>query len=226
MRWFNEHEGRFRAGVFAASVIPGGSLYYEYLNDKLGINPFAELIERSGFWAVVYLLITLSVTPLRRWLTWLSKQLKASYGKRLSDWNYLIKSRRQVGLWSFFYASVHLFIYMHFELDWWIEDLWLDVSERYFISLGILTWIGLVLLALTSPDKIRRAMGKNWRRLHRLMYALSILGVLHIALEAKPNEFTHYWYIVITCVLLGHRIIVSQLNRFRRKDDTGMPSYR
>lgn len=226
MRWFNQHEGKFRLGVFLLSATPGAQLFYQYENALLGINPFADLIERSGFWAVFFMLLTLSITPLRRWLTWFSKLTKRKYGKRLSDWNYLIKSRRQIGLWCFAYASTHLVIYLHFELDWWLEDFWLDVTERYFISFGIITWLALVSLSLTSPDRVRRALGKNWRRLHRLMYVLSITGVLHIALEAKPNESTHYWYVMLTAVLLGHRIIASQITRFKRKEDTGMPSYR
>lgn len=226
MRWFNQHEGLFRLGVFIASVIPGAVLAYQYVFDQLGINPFAKLIEDSGFWAVFFMLVTLGVTPVRRWLTWLSKAIKAGYGKRLADWNFLIKSRRQLGLWCLFYASVHFWVYMHFELDWWWEDLLFDIKERPFIAIGIGTWVCLVLLGITSPDGVRRAMGKRWRQLHRLMYVLSVAGVIHIFLEAKPNDYSPYWYIAIASVLLLHRILVNQYKGFRRKDDTGMPSYR
>ncbi len=226
LKYLNQHDGQLRLAIFSLSTLPFIRLYLDYWFDDLGINPFASLIERSGFWGVFFLLVTLAITPFRRWFSWLSSLLRLSYGKRLSDWNYLIKCRRMLGLWSLFYVSIHLLIYLHFELGWWLEDFWLDITERYFITFGLVSWVLLVLLGITSPDRIRRAMGKKWRQLHRSIYALAILSIIHIYLEAKPTETDPYWYGLIVFVLLMHRIVVSKFRTLRRKDDTGMPSYR
>jgi sulfoxide reductase heme-binding subunit YedZ len=226
LRYLNQHDSKVRLLLFCLSVLPCINLYLDYYLDDLGINPFASLIERSGFWGVFFLLVTLSITPLRRWFTWISTVLKLGYGKRLSDWNYLIKSRRMLGLWCLYYVSIHMFIYLHFELDWGLEDFWLDITERYFITFGLLSWIILVVLGVTSPDRVRRAMGKRWRQLHRSMYLLSILAMCHIYLEAKPNDNEPYSYILIVSVLLLHRLVVKKLRLLRQREDNGMPSYR
>lgn len=208
--------------VFTLSMVPALLLSYDYAYDKLGINPFETLMNFTGFWAILFLLLTLAITPLRRWLTWLSTGLRLHYGKRLSDWNFLIRSRRMLGLWSFFYAIIHAAVYINFEIDWYWEDFVLDFTERKFISVGVLSWAIFFVLALTSPMYVRKKMGQSWRRLHRLMYPLSMLCVLHIYLESKPAEYQYIWYACLTCVLLLHRLLVKIVSRWVRKDDIGL----
>lgn len=225
VRWCNSHPGAFRGLLFVLSAIPGLSLLWDYHRDALGFNPFDALIVRSGFWAIAFLLLTLAITPLRRWFGAVCQHFRLSWGKRLADWNFLIQSRRMLGLYSFFYLSCHLFVFLHFEVDWDWPWFWEDINERRFLMIGLMAWTMSLLLALTSPMLIRRTMGKHWRRLHRLMYPLCILAVVHVWMEHKVGETDAYFYLAITLALLLHRLMTT-LARWRRTDDDGMEAQR
>ena len=115
MKWIkkvNQADKKIRTVLFLLSSIPSLVLLKKLAYDDLGINPFATLSHTTGEMAIIYLLITLSVTPVRKWLCSTSKIMKLAEGKRLSDWNFLIRTRRQLGLFSFFYASLHLATYL------------------------------------------------------------------------------------------------------------------
>lgn len=226
LNWFNQNDGWFRFLLFIFSSIPAVLLLWDFSQNQLGFNPFEALIARTGFWAMVYLLLTLAITPLRRWLGFICKTFKVLYGKRLADWNFLIKSRRMLGLFSFFYLCWHLGIYLHLELDWQADWFWEDVTTRPFLAIGIIAWFFSFLLAITSPMQARRKMGRNWRRLHRLMYPLCILAVVHVLMEAKITELLPLTYGSILLILLLHRILAKYLNVFYRPDDTGLEAKR
>lgn len=226
LNWFNQHDGWFRLLLFSTSLVPAALLVFDFQQQRLGFNPFEALIARTGFWAMVFLLLTLAITPLRRWLGWVCKKLNALYGKRLADWNFLIKSRRMLGLFSFFYLSWHLGIYLHLELDWHWDWFWEDLLNRPFLPIGLAAWAISLLLTITSPMRVRRKMGKQWRRLHRLMYALCVLAVIHVLMEAKITETLPVLYACIALVLLAHRIITKFFKEFYRPDDTGLEAKR
>jgi methionine sulfoxide reductase heme-binding subunit len=151
----------------------------------LGPNPLDRLLHVSGRVALLLLLVTLAVSPLRRLSVQLARAVHAHTGKRLADWNWLIRLRRMLGLFTFFYALLHMGLYAVLDagLSWAaLRD---DLAERPFIGVG---WIGLVLLAplaATSTNAAMRALGVWWRRLHLLAYAAAVLGLAHYAMQAR-----------------------------------------
>lgn len=212
--------------VLIASLLPALILLYKYQTNALGFNPYATLIETTGIWSIAFLLLTLLVTPLRRWLCWFCNFRKYPYGKRLSDWNYLILSRKMLGNYTFFYATIHCVIYLHLDMDWDWQEVLYDIKTRHFLTLGLIGWLALIPLAATSFKAAQKKLGKYWRKLHRLTYVIAIVGVCHIWLEAKPTDYTPYVYTLAAGILLGHRLAVSAIRKWRRKDDTGMEVYR
>lgn len=212
--------------ILIACLLPAVYLALQYKTDQLGINPYATLIETSGVWSITFLLITLLITPLRRWLCWLCNKRKHPYGKRLSDWNYLILSRRMLGNYTFLYASLHLFIYLYFDMGFDWEEIQYDLKSRSFLTVGLIGWLALLPLAATSFKLAQKKLGKQWRRLHRLTYAIAIIAICHLFMEAKPTDYTPYLYLLAAVILLGHRLAVSAIRKWRRKDDTGMEVYR
>jgi len=190
--------------------------------DDLGINPYDTLIAGSGYWAMLFTLLSLAITPVRRWLTFFCARFRLPFGKRLADWNFIVRARRMVGLYAFFYAVVHTTIYLYLDLafDW---DLWLeDLSERQFLVFGSLALLLLVPLAITSPNFIKRRMGKQWRRLHRLSYVVGVLVIVHWLALAKMGEAEVFIYAGVLTLLLLHRCLAYLWPRFKRIDDDGM----
>lgn len=226
LNWFNQQDHWFRLLLFILSCIPAFLLVKDFYQAQLGFNPFDALIARTGFWAMLYLILTLVITPLRRWLGFLCKSMKLLYGKRLADWNFLIKSRRMLGLFSFFYLSWHAGIYLHLELSWNLNWLREDLSDRPFLIIGVSAWLISLALAATSPQRARRKMGRRWRQLHRSMYLLSILAAIHVLQEAKVGETSALLYGAIISLLLLHRILVHYVEKWRRVDDTGLEAKR
>ncbi|MDX1587366.1 MAG: protein-methionine-sulfoxide reductase heme-binding subunit MsrQ [Oleiphilaceae bacterium] len=222
LQWLNRHEAALRLILFITGLSPAATLLGQSLLGELGFNPFNTLMNTTGQWAIGFLLASLAVTPLRRWLSALCRLLRASGGKRLSDWNFLFKARRMIGLFAFFYASVHLAVYLHLEVNWqlvWTLD---DLAERPFLIPGLAGWLILLMLAVTSPTAVQRAMKRHWRRLHRLSYPLVVIAIWHIWWAAKTENSLHYSYIVLAFAFLMHRLLASRVRRFRRRDDLGM----
>ena len=221
-KYINKHDPYFRICLFLLSFCPVSSLVYHYYTGFLGFNPNEELIKTTGKWAVIFLMLSLSITPLRRWLCWLCTHFSCKYGKRLSDWNFLIKSRRMIGLFSFAYAACHVVIYAHFDLAWDWLFLYEDILGRQFLQFGLLCFFILVPLAVTSYDPIRKRMGKYWRRLHRSAYFDGVLAILHYYSLAKVGNTEPLYYIAALSVLLGHRVLIRCYRSWYRKVDNGM----
>jgi sulfoxide reductase heme-binding subunit YedZ len=161
-----------------------------FFSDRLGANPVEALLHLAGRWTLILLLVTLAVTPLRR----------------LTGWNKVIRVRRLLGLFSFFYASLHLLIYLGLDQGFAWEYLWEDVVERPFITVGLVAFLLLFSLAVTSTRRWIRRLGKNWQRLHRLAYLAAGLGVVHFYWKVKADTF---WPLVaggILAVLLLARV--------------------
>lgn len=204
--WLKDHFEGVWWIVFCISAIPAAFLLYQYGVDALGSNPLATLLHTTGRSALVLLTVTLTITPLRRWMTHFAKVLHGRYGKRLSDWNWLIRLRRQLGLWCFFYAFAHGWIYLHFDLSYAWDAAWIELGEKPFLLVGITALFLLVPLALTSTTSMIRRLGRHWRRLHMLIYLIAVLALLHFWWMLKPGLYSPLPDTMALLMLLGYRL--------------------
>jgi len=149
--------------VFALAMVPLARLFVLGFTDSLGANPVEFVTRSTGAWALIMLCATLAVTPLRR----------------LTGWNPLIRLRRMLGLFSFFYAALHFAIFLWLEHWFDMVALFDDVLQRPFVTLGFVALLLMVPLALTSNQAMIRRLGRNWQALHRLVYVIAALAVLH-----------------------------------------------
>jgi sulfoxide reductase heme-binding subunit YedZ len=181
----------FKLCVFSACLAPLIVLAWQALSDQLGANPIDEITDRTGIWTLRLLLITLAVTPVRR----------------LTGWNRLVQVRRMLGLWAFFYASLHFLTYIWLDQFFVLDDIVADVMERPFITVGFTSFILLIPLAVTSTTgMIKRLGGKWWQRLHRLIYAIAIGGVVHYLWLVKVDTQQPLIYGSILAALLVYRL--------------------
>jgi methionine sulfoxide reductase heme-binding subunit len=179
-----------KVGVFGACLSPLVVLACQALTHNLGANPIDEITDQTGIWTLRLLLITLAVTPARR----------------LTGWNRLIQLRRMLGLLAFFYGCLHFLTYIWLDQFFVIEDIIADVVERPFITVGFASFTLLIPLAVTSTTAmIKRLGGKWWQRLHRLVYAVAIGGVVHYLWLVKADIQQPLFYGGILGVLLVYR---------------------
>ena len=177
--------------IFTNSLVPLALLGYDWLNGNLGANPVEFFLRTTGVLTLVFLLITLAVTPLRK----------------IFGWNELIKSRRMLGLYAFFYGFLHLITYSIFDKNFDVSAIAKDVWQRPFIAVGMLAFFLLIPLAVTSTNgMIKRLGGKNWQRLHKLTYPIAILGVIHFWMIVKSDLFYPALFALALAILLGYRI--------------------
>ncbi len=182
--------------IFINALVPLLLLVYDALNGSLGANPIEFFIRTTGVLTLVFLLITLAVTPLRK----------------IFGWNELIKSRRMLGLYAFFYGFLHLITYGIFDKNFNLAEIVKDVWQRPFIAVGMLAFFLLVPLAVTSTNgMIKRLGGKNWSKLHKLSYPIAILGVIHFWLIVKSDVFYPFLFALVLAILLGYRIYAAYL---------------
>lgn len=180
-----------RGLVFALGALPAAALVARLITANLGVNPVETLLHGTGIWALRFLLITLAITPLR-WLTGL---------------NGLIRLRRQIGLWAFFYAITHFSIFAVFEHSLVIATMLNDVAERPYILVGTAALMLLIPLALTSTTGWIRRLGRNWKRLHWLVYPAGVLGLVHFFWLIKADRWVEpLAYALILAGLLGVRL--------------------
>ena len=187
--------------VFSACLIPVGQLSYLAYAGDLGANPIETITRFTGSWALILVLITLSVTPLRR----------------LTGWNPLIKFRRMLGLFAFFYAALHFSTYLVLDLFFDFPAIVADVLKRPYITVGFTAFVLMVPLAVTSTAGMIRRLGRRWQRLHSLIYLIALLGVLHFYWLVKADVSRPAQYGAILALLLGFRIAVKLAPTFRRR---------
>ena len=205
--WLAKHHfGKVRAVSFALCLSPALWLCGEWLTGSLGINPLNRLLHFSGRWALIMLMISLSVTPARRLSAWISQAVRARYGKRVSDWNWLIRLRRQLGLFAFFYACLHLAGYVLFDAGPDIDAVREDALQRPFILAGFAAFALLIPLAATSNQAAIRALGRGWRRLHTMSYVIAILAIVHFWMQAKVGQSKPLSYTLVVAALLAWRV--------------------
>jgi len=182
---------------FLLSLTPFLLLVFNVISDNLGTNPVEEMTHETGDWTLRFLLITLAVTPLRK----------------LLKLNWLIKIRRMLGLFAFFYATMHLLTYVWFDqyFDW--MEILIDIPKRPFITIGFLAFVLLLPLALTSTNAMMRRLKKNWLRLHKLVYVIPILGVIHFFWLVKADLLEPSIYAFLLFLLLAFRVFFYQSKR-------------
>lgn len=176
--------------VFVLCLSPLAWLVVQLLMDQLGANPIEVIIRRLGELGLETLLITLCMTPLRDVVQ--------------QPWP--LQIRRMLGLFSFFYVCLHFATYLWLDqfFDW--PEIWLDIIKRPFITFGMLAVTGLLPLAITSTKKMQRRLGRKWRRLHQLIYPISILAVLHFFWLVKADLLRPIIFSICLALLLGYRL--------------------
>src|ERR1700690_3245202 len=179
--------------AFPAALIPLARLVWKGFHGGLGANPIEVITHSTGDWTLILILTTLSITPLRR----LTRQY------------WLIGIRRMVGLFAFFYAFLHFLTYIWLDKFFAFHEMLKDIAKRPFITVGFSAFVLLIPLALTSTTwSIRRLGGKNWQRLHRLIYLTGILGVIHYFWLVKADHRKPIEYGIVLSILLLYRAAV------------------
>jgi sulfoxide reductase heme-binding subunit YedZ len=189
-----------KAVVFVACLLPALYLAWRAYGNELGANPIEAITLTTGRWALRLLLTTLAITPLRR----------------VTGWNRLISFRRMLGLFAFFYATLHFSTYVVLDqfFDW--EAIVADITKRPFIMAGFGAFLLLVPLALTSTKGSIRRLGRRWQTLHRLIYVSGGLAILHFVWKVKSDLRDPLWYASILGILLGFRVVWWMATRQRR----------
>ena len=177
--------------VFLACLAPLAHLGWKGYNDMLGANPIEVITHSTGDWTVIFLLITLAITPLRR----LTRQL------------WLVRFRRMLGLYAFFYACLHFTTYIWLDKFFDVHEMVKDVGKRPFITLGFAGFVLLIPLALTSTQGMIRRLQKKWVTVHRLIYASACLGVIHYWWLVKADHRKPAVYAAILAPLLAYRVV-------------------
>ena len=166
-------------------------------SDALGADPVAEIEHRTGLWALRFLMITLAITPLRQ----------------LTGQAVLIRFRRMLGLYAFFYACLHLSAYLVLDLQGYWAQIFEEIAKRPYITVGFTAWLLLIPLAVTSTQGWIRRLGRRWGQLHKLIYVIGVLAVLHFWWLVKSDIREPALYAGILAVLLGWRLarkLISQ----------------
>ena len=178
--------------VFLAALIPLAKLAWLGLHDGLGANPIEKITRTTGYWTLTFLMITLAATPLRS----------------VSGWSWPIRWRRMLGLFAFFYASLHFLTYLVVDqfFDW--TAIVKDIAKRPYITVGFPAFVMLVPLAVTSTNKMVQRLGaKRWKNLHKLIYIIGIAGVVHFWWLVKKDITEPVQFAVVLTVLLGFRVV-------------------
>jgi len=199
-----------KIAVFLCALIPLGRLAWKALHDGLGANPIEVITHTTGDWTLILILATLSITPLRR----------------ITGQYWLISVRRMIGLFALFYGFLHFLTYIWLDKFFDVHEMWKDIAKRPFITVGFSAFVLMIPLALTSTAGwIRRLGGKNWQRLHRLIYLAAILGVLHYLWLVKADTRKPVEYGFVLSVLFLYRVVIWVAQK-RRLDTAAIAQMR
>lgn len=184
---------------FIVAICPALFLLYAAVNNNLGPDPAEALADSTGEWALRFLLLTLAVSPLRQ-LT--GKVVVTQY-------------RRMIGLFVFFYGILHFLVYLFFLLALQWQDLFDDILERPYITVGFTAFLLLIPLAITSTSKARRRMGRTWNKLHKLVYVVAILSLIHLWWQLRSDAIEVVIYAAIFVILMLFRLPKMKTMRFK-----------
>jgi sulfoxide reductase heme-binding subunit YedZ len=180
--------------LFTNALVPLGLLLWDVYHKRVGANPLEFVTRTTGMLTLVFLLITLAVTPARK----------------ITGLNWLVKFRRMFGLFAFFYGFLHFLTYIWFDRYFNLKSVPGDVASRPFIALGMAAFFLMIPLAITSTNKmIKRLGGKRWSKLHKLIYAAGIAGALHYWLLVKSDTRLPLTFAFVLLLLLTHRLFVK-----------------
>lgn len=183
-----------KVAIFVLALVPLARMVWLTVAGRL-VDPLASITHGTGDWALYFLCITLAVTPLRR----------------LTGANWLVRLRRMLGLFAFFYACLHFLTFIWFDHFFNLAEMWKDILKRPFITVGFVAFVLLVPLAATSTNAMMRRLGRRWQALHRLIYVIAPLGILHFwwMKAAKHNFAQPLLFGAIVALLLGLRVYWS-----------------
>jgi sulfoxide reductase heme-binding subunit YedZ len=177
--------------VFLLALVPLGLLLYGAAIGELSANPIKDITEETGIWTLRFIVITLSVTPLRK----------------LTRWSRLARFRRMIGLFAFFYGFLHFTTYIYLDKFFAFDDILKDIAKRPFITVGFAAFVLMIPLAITSPNRVVRWMGgKRWQLLHRLVYGVALCGVFHYLWLVKADTSRPLRYGAAVAALLLFRV--------------------
>ncbi len=179
-----------RIGTFVLCLLPLAWILYAAFVGRLGPDPAEVLMLFTGEWALRMLALTLLISPLRAW----------------TGWSLLLKLRRMLGLYAFFYGCVHFLSFLQFYIGWTPAALTEELAERPYITLGFSAWLLMLPLAITSTRAMQRRLRGNWQRLHRLIYPAAVFACLHLLWQARSDVGDALFYCVIFAALLVWRV--------------------
>lgn len=200
-----------KALIFLAALMPLMLLIMDGLNGNLGANPVEVITHRTGDWVLNFLLITLAVTPLRK----------------ITGWHWLLRFRRMLGLYAFFYVLLHFTTYIWLDRFFVFDEIGKDIAKRPYITVGFICFLLLIPLAVTSTNAMVRRLGaKRWQRLHKMIYVIAIGGVLHYLWLVKSDIILPLTYGLVLVLLLVLRVpaISKKLSMIRFGASTLSPS--
>jgi methionine sulfoxide reductase heme-binding subunit len=184
-----------KALIFINSLVPLLLLGWDAFHGNMGANPIEFFLRTTGVLTLTFLIITLAVTPLRK----------------IFGWSQLVKYRRMLGLYAFFYVCLHFITYFGFDRSLNISGTISDIIQRPFIAIGMLSFFLMIPLAITSTNRmIKRLGGKNWTKLHKLIYPIAIGGVIHFWMIVKSDIFYPVLFGLVLVILLGYRIYANR----------------
>ncbi|HEX8337255.1 MAG TPA: protein-methionine-sulfoxide reductase heme-binding subunit MsrQ [Pyrinomonadaceae bacterium] len=184
----------YKLALFVNALVPLALVGWDWRRGQLGANPLDFVTRTTGTLTLVFLVLTLAVTPLRK----------------LTGANWLVRLRRMLGLYAFFYGALHLTAYVWFDKWFDLAAIAQDVTRRRFILVGVLAFASLVPLAVTSTDRmIKRLGGPRWQKLHRLTYLAAAAGVLHYYLLVKSDVRKPLLFAAVVGLLLGYRLFAA-----------------
>ncbi|MBL8151737.1 MAG: sulfoxide reductase heme-binding subunit YedZ [Blastocatellia bacterium] len=180
------------------SLIPVVMMCWDAYQHKLGANPVEFIIHTTGILTLIFLMLTLSITPLRKTI----------------NRPILIRYRRILGLFAFFYACLHLFSYLWFDKSFQLSKILADIANRQFIAIGMICFLLLLPLAITSTNSmVKRLGGQRWVKLHKLVYYISIGGLIHYWLSVKADTDGPTIFGIVLIILLGYRYFTTRLEQ-------------
>ena len=186
----------FKPSVFILSTVPFIIILYKIFLSKLGPEPIKEITHHTGEWTLLFIIFTLAMSPL----------------KKITNMNIWISIRRMLGLFVFFYASLHMLTYVGLDYRFDINEISKDILTKRFIFVGFAAWLLLVPLALTSSKKMMNILKHYWKKIHRLIYLIALLGVTHFIWLVKKDITEPLIYLLIILFLLAFRVRFKKTN--------------
>ena len=187
--------------IFLICLIPLISLIWNAFQGHLGANPIEKVTHITGEWALRFLLLTLSVTPARK----------------LLGWHFLLRLRRMVGLYAFFYACLHFLTYMVLDQFFDFDEIIKDILKRPYITVGVAAFVLLIPLAVTSTNTMMKRLGRRWKSLHQLIYVIGVLAILHFLWLVKADNLEPLVYACILLALFMARVWIQRREKPKQR---------